>query len=196
MGHFSRALPIWLELQLEQPDNFNLNYKVGVCYIHSTNNKSKALSFLVKAVQNTSKNYDPFSTSEKKSPIKAYFYLARAYHINYELDAALLNYNSFKEKVSKKHYLFKEADHHMEQCRNAKEEMKNPKNVEIKNSIVGPHVSIGENTVVKNSIISNSIIQTNTIIRSTNFKDSMVGNHTKIKGKVKEYSIGDYNEID
>ena len=70
------------------------------------------------------------------------------------------------------------------------------KNVEIKNSIVGPHVSIGENTVIKNSIISNSIIQTNTVIRSSNFKDSMVGNHTSIKGKVKEYSVGDYNEID
>tara|TARA_B100000809_G_scaffold266826_1_gene331960 strand:- start:5594 stop:6595 length:1002 start_codon:yes stop_codon:yes gene_type:complete len=69
------------------------------------------------------------------------------------------------------------------------------KNVEIKNSIVGPHVSIGENTVIKNSIISNSIIQTNTVIRSSNFKDSMVGNHAKIKGDVKEYSVGDYNEI-
>ena len=70
------------------------------------------------------------------------------------------------------------------------------KNVEIKNSIVGPHVSIGENTVIKNSVISNSIIQTNTIIRSANFKDSMIGNHTRIKGKVNEYSIGDFNELD
>lgn len=69
------------------------------------------------------------------------------------------------------------------------------KNVEIKNSIVGPHVSIGENTVVKNSIISNSIIQTNSLLRSVNFKDSMIGNHTTIKGEVKEYSVGDYNEI-
>jgi len=69
------------------------------------------------------------------------------------------------------------------------------KNVEIKNSIVGPHVSIGENTVIKNSIISNSIIQTNTIIKSANFKDSMVGNHASIKGSFKEYSVGDYNEI-
>lgn len=69
------------------------------------------------------------------------------------------------------------------------------KNVEIKNSIVGPHVSIGENTIIKNSVISNSIIQTNTIIRSANFKDSMVGNYTSIKGEVKEHSIGDYNEI-
>ena len=69
-------------------------------------------------------------------------------------------------------------------------------NVEITNSIIGPHVSIGENTVIKNSVISNSIIQTNTLIRSTNFKDSMIGNHVKIKGQVKEYSVGDYNEID
>ena len=69
-------------------------------------------------------------------------------------------------------------------------------NVEIKNSIIGPHVSVGENTVIKNSIVSNSIIQTNTFIRSSNFKNSMVGNHVKIKGKVTEFSIGDYNEID
>ena len=70
------------------------------------------------------------------------------------------------------------------------------KNVEIKNAIIGPHVSIGENTVIKNSVISNSIIQTNSFIRSSNFKNSMIGNHASIKGNVKEYSVGDYNEID
>ena len=69
-------------------------------------------------------------------------------------------------------------------------------NVEIKNFIIGPHVSIGENTVIKNSVISNSIIQTNSFIKSSNFKNSMIGNHVDIKGKVKEYSIGDYNEIE
>ena len=68
-------------------------------------------------------------------------------------------------------------------------------NVELQNSIVGPHVSIGENTVIKNSIISNSIIQTNVSIGASNFKDSMVGNHAVIKGKENEYSVGDYNEI-
>lgn len=69
------------------------------------------------------------------------------------------------------------------------------KNVEIKNSIIGPHVSVGENTIIKNSVISNSIIQTNSIINSANFKNSMVGNHTSIREEVKEYSVGDYNEI-
>jgi hypothetical protein len=127
------ALPIWLQLQLEEPDNFNVNYKVGVCYIHSANEKKKALTYLVKAVQNTTNNYDPFSTSEKKSPIESYFYLARAYHINYELDAAMLNYNSFKEKISKKHYLFEEVDHHIEQCKYAKIAIENPVNIKVSN---------------------------------------------------------------
>lgn len=155
-NQYNVALPIWLGLQLEQPTNFNLNYKVGVCYIHSTNDKNKALKYLVTAVQNTSSNYNPFSTSEKKAPAKSYFYLARAYHISYEIDAAILNYNTFKDKVSKKHYLFKEADHHIEQCRNAKIAMANPENVEIKNlgrninssaADYSPVVSIDESTL-------------------------------------------------
>ena len=70
------------------------------------------------------------------------------------------------------------------------------KNVELKNSIIGPHVSIGDNTFIKNSIISNSIIQTNSNIKSANIKDSMIGNYVRIKGDVQELSIGDYNEID
>ncbi|MCO6501043.1 MAG: NTP transferase domain-containing protein [Vicingus serpentipes] len=69
------------------------------------------------------------------------------------------------------------------------------KNVEIKNSVIGPHVSIGENTVIKNSIVSNSIIQTNSLIRSSNIKNSMVGNYANVKGTVQELSVGDYNEI-
>lgn len=132
-NQYNVALPIWLSLQLEQPDNFNLNYKVGECYIHSANNKKKALSFLVKAVQNTSKNYNPFNPSEKKAPIKVYFFLARVYHINYELDAAILNYNSFREKVTKKHYLYKDAARNIEQCKKAKIAVAKPEIVEIRN---------------------------------------------------------------
>ena len=132
-NQFNVALPIWLKLQAENPANFNINYKVGLCYMNSSNDKAKALKYLVIAVQNTTKNYDPFSSSEKKSPIESYFYLAKAYHIHYELDKAMLNYNSFKEKISKKHYLFSEVDHHIEQCKNAKVAVENPVNIKVSN---------------------------------------------------------------
>ncbi len=69
------------------------------------------------------------------------------------------------------------------------------KNVELINAKVGPHASIGENTVVKNSTIVNSIIQTNTVIENSTIKDSMVGNHAKIRNSNRELSVGDYNEI-
>ncbi len=68
-------------------------------------------------------------------------------------------------------------------------------NANIKNSIIGPHVSIGKNTTIKNSIIQNSIIQENTCIEESNICNSMIGNNTNIKGKATEMSAGDYTSI-
>lgn len=67
-------------------------------------------------------------------------------------------------------------------------------NVSIKNAVVGPHVSIGDGTIIENSIISNSIIQTNSRIKGLNLTNSMIGNHTQLEENAKEFSIGDFNE--
>lgn len=130
---FNVALPIWLDLLSQKPDNSNINYKIGVCYIHSGNEKKKALPFLKKAIEKTTSNYDPFSSAEDKAPVETNFYLARAYHLNYELDLAMTHYNSLKEKIGKKHYLFNELEHYTKQCVHAKEAMAKPVNIEIQN---------------------------------------------------------------
>lgn len=130
---FNIALPIWLDLNTQQPDNHNVNYKIGVCYLNSGNEKKKALSYLKKASENTTANYDPFSSSEKRAPNETQFFLARAYHINYELDLAMENYTKFKEKTSPKHYLYNEVEHHIKQCQNAKEAVAKPNTVEVVN---------------------------------------------------------------
>jgi glucose-1-phosphate thymidylyltransferase len=69
------------------------------------------------------------------------------------------------------------------------------KNVVLKNSTIGPHVSIGENTSIENSTITNTIIQTNTKINNSTLNNSMIGNHVKINDNSQELSVGDYNEI-
>ncbi|KAB2859184.1 MAG: NTP transferase domain-containing protein [Flavobacteriales bacterium] len=69
------------------------------------------------------------------------------------------------------------------------------KNVKLKNTVVGPHVSIGDNVTINQSIVSNSIIQSNTTIEKANIKDSMIGNHVKIKQQQQELSVGDYTEM-
>ena len=69
------------------------------------------------------------------------------------------------------------------------------KNVVLKNTTVGPHVSVGENSIIENSTITNTIIQTNTTITNSTINGSMIGNFAKINNCKQEISLGDYNEI-
>lgn len=63
----------------------------------------------------------------------------------------------------------------------------------IKNSIVGPHVSIGNKTVVEGTIISNSIVQENASLKNANITNSMLGNFATFEGSSVDLSVGDYN---
>ena len=69
-------------------------------------------------------------------------------------------------------------------------------NVLLKNSTVGPYVSIGHDSVVENATIKNSLIQTNTTIKNANLDNAMVGNHVKYDGKYTSISIGDYSVLE
>ena len=65
----------------------------------------------------------------------------------------------------------------------------------MKNTKIGPYVSIGENSVVENSTIVNSLIQTNVTITNANLDTAMIGNHAKYNGNYTSVSIGDYTEL-
>lgn len=69
------------------------------------------------------------------------------------------------------------------------------KNVSVKNAIVGPHVSIGEGSVIENSIIKNTIIQQKSTIKNALLHDSMIGNVASYTGKLADISLGDYSTI-
>jgi len=69
-------------------------------------------------------------------------------------------------------------------------------NVVLKNAIVGPFVSIGNDSVIENSTVKNSLIQTNTIIKNANLDHAMVGNHVKYDGNFTSISIGDYSVLE
>jgi glucose-1-phosphate thymidylyltransferase len=66
-------------------------------------------------------------------------------------------------------------------------------NVCLINSVVGPYVSIGNNSVIEDSIIKNSIIQTHAKISSANIRNSMFGNSIDFKNHYSELSMGDYS---
>ena len=67
--------------------------------------------------------------------------------------------------------------------------------VVIKNTVLGPYVSVGNHTHIKNARIQNSIIQMHSTIEHAILNRSMLGNHVYLTGKSTEVSIGDYTTI-
>ncbi len=70
------------------------------------------------------------------------------------------------------------------------------KDCTIKNSIIGPHVTIGDNVNIDYSIIRNSIIGNYAAIEEVILTASIVGNDAAIKGLSQSLNIGDNTEID
>ena len=64
--------------------------------------------------------------------------------------------------------------------------------VQITNSVIGPHVSIGANTKVNDSRISRSIVRNDSAIINAVIENSLIGTNTQIKLSANDLSLGDY----
>lgn len=132
-GEFDLANPLYLILNELIPNNSNIQYKIGNCYLNIFDEKPKAIPFLETAVKNAS--YDSRSNllKEKRAPLDAYFSLANSYRITNKLDSALMTYRMFQELLSgageMKNRDF--IDQQIQACNVASERMKSPLNVSI-----------------------------------------------------------------
>lgn len=66
-------------------------------------------------------------------------------------------------------------------------------NVVIKNSVIGPHVSIEKDTIIEDSRITNSIVQKESVIKNAQIFNSMLGKNISYIDKPKELSLGDFS---
>ena len=139
---YNQAADIWKGLVETQPENANLNYKLGYSYFNSYNQGDKALPYLEKAAQLrnsasyggfNSSGYDPFDPKETNAPVEVDYYLGKAYHMNGDLDKADGQYQKFIDETDDKHLLYDQAKRGKEQTANARELMKTPKNYEVFN---------------------------------------------------------------
>jgi glucose-1-phosphate thymidylyltransferase len=67
---------------------------------------------------------------------------------------------------------------------------------DIKNSIIGPNVTIGDNTTVNYSILRNSIIGSFSNLFDIVLEASIIGSDTGLNGETRRLSIGDNTSID
>jgi glucose-1-phosphate thymidylyltransferase len=70
------------------------------------------------------------------------------------------------------------------------------KNCTIKNSIIGPNVTIGDNTEIDYSIIKSSIIGSFSTLYDIVLDYSLIGSDTTIRGETRTLNIGDNTDID
>lgn len=68
--------------------------------------------------------------------------------------------------------------------------------VSLKNTTIGPFVSVGNGTVIENSNIKNSLIQNYTTIKNAKLNNAMIGNHVKYNGEFTSISIGDFSVLE
>ncbi|MEZ4999426.1 MAG: tetratricopeptide repeat protein [Bacteroidales bacterium] len=124
---YSDALPYYMRLLDEYPDNFNLTYKVGLCYLNIQGKKNLAVDYLESAARNSAATYKEGSLSQSTAPYEAWYYLGVAYRINFNFDKAKDAFRRYRETLladDTENLLF--LDHQIEVCDNARELMKNP----------------------------------------------------------------------
>jgi hypothetical protein len=99
-GDYELANPLYLTIASFVPDNSNILYKIGECYLNIPDEKSKAIEFLEKAVKNSNLEAKTDQLKEKRAPLEAYFLLAKAYMITNQLDKALSTFQVFEKLIS------------------------------------------------------------------------------------------------
>ena len=153
-----------LYLLLETSDNLNIKYKIGTCYLNIPGEKAKSIPYLEEAVKSASYDAKAESFKEKRAPLDAYFYLAKAYMINNDLEKGMNTLLTFqklasetKEKGGMENQEF--IDQQIQACKTAITLKDSP--VAFRKKPLGPDFSLGsinDNPAV--SFDGNSIVYT------------------------------------
>jgi hypothetical protein len=153
-----------LYILLESPDNMNIKYKIGTCYLNIPGEKEKSIAYLEEAVKSVSYDSKTESFKETRAPLDVYFSLAKAYMINNELEKGLNTLGTFsklaretKAKGGMKNLEF--IDQQIQACKNAIQFKDNP--VTFSKKSLGSDFSqgaINENPAV--SFDGNTIVYT------------------------------------
>ncbi|MCX6301677.1 MAG: hypothetical protein NTW82_05800 [Bacteroidia bacterium] len=85
---YSDALSYYLQLYEKMPQNANIAYRIGICYLNIPGEKNLSIDYLEAAAKNMSAKHREGTIKQKAAPFDALYDLASAYKINYQFDKA------------------------------------------------------------------------------------------------------------
>ena len=98
-GLYQQALPFYLSSLNENPDNNNINYRVGLCYLKLIGEQQKALPYLEKAVLDVDEHYVKGKYRKPAAPVEAWLLLGDVYLRSNDLLKASYAYHQYKNYV-------------------------------------------------------------------------------------------------
>ncbi|MCF8461820.1 MAG: OmpA family protein [Flavobacteriales bacterium] len=126
-GNFRAALEDFLILLAKDPNDVELSFFIGACYLESNIDKSKAIGYLEYVVQ------------QEKFPKEAIYQLGRAYMFAHRFDEAITTFNKYKDISRGDNDNIITGARMIEQCFNAKQLIKYPIDASFEN--LGPTVN-------------------------------------------------------
>jgi tetratricopeptide (TPR) repeat protein len=96
---YSDALTYYLQLYEKIPDNYNLAYRIGVCYLNISGKKNLSVNYLKTATKNMSAKYKEGTISQTAAPYDALFALGKAYLIDQRFDNAKEAFLKYSETL-------------------------------------------------------------------------------------------------
>jgi hypothetical protein len=110
---FEEAYPLYAQLASIYNKDPNINYRLGVCMLYASEDKEKPIPFLEMA--------SAYPDVEKE----VFFYLAKAYHLNYRFDDAIKKYQAYEKIASGPKAEKLQVQHQIEMCKNGKRLLRN-----------------------------------------------------------------------
>ena len=179
---------------IEKPKEYVSNLAIAGIYAFSNTTVQALFKNIEKYLnQRTEDSKEIYLTESLQDLVNEGFKIAAV-----KLKKGILDFGRPSELLKGNQYLLSQSSSKKEDFNDLnitvqKSWLKNPvyigKNTQIVNCVVGPHVSIGNNSVILNSIIENCVIEKNVRIENFISKDSIIGSNVKVEGISKNSQI-------
>jgi glucose-1-phosphate thymidylyltransferase len=179
---------------VEKPKDYVSNLAIASIYAFSNRATHALFNHIRKYLdQRTEDSGEVYLTESLQDLIDDGFKIAAVIHKQGVLDfgrpSELIKGNAFLLKThSVKREDFKDLNISVERTF-----LKNPinvgKNTSIVNSVIGPYVSIGENSYIENCILENSVIEQRAQLKNIITKNSIIGSDVMVENISKDYLI-------
>ncbi|MBK7239215.1 MAG: PD40 domain-containing protein [Flavobacteriales bacterium] len=120
---FAEAMPMYSQLVSLEPSDRTLNYLFGTCILFGGADKEKAIGHL------------KYATDFPAIPTMAWYWLGRAYHLNYRFKDAQTAYQRFVGTGDRKALEKWPVEALQQQCRNGEKLLSNLKEIKVRNKV-------------------------------------------------------------